>query len=70
MESVKDVQGGDVCAGEAGLHGGRYERPGSGAGVRAATGHREEDAQVFSAVGIPATQGCAQAEAGAVHRGD
>ena len=36
MESVKDVQGRDVREGEAGLHGGGDEHPGSGAGVRAA----------------------------------
>ena len=61
MESVKDVQGRDVREGEAGLHGGGDEHPGSGAGVRAAPGHGEEDAKVFGAAGVLTAASATQA---------
>ena len=53
MEGAMDVCSGDVCAGSAGLHGGRDERSGGLAGVWPAPGHGAQDAGLVGPTRVP-----------------
>ena len=70
MEGVKDVQGGYVRARPQGMYGRGHEHPGGCSGVRPAPRHGAQDADVFSASGIPSRASAAASEAGAVRGGD
>ena len=70
MEGVKDVQGGYVRARPQGMYGRGHEHPGGCSGVRPAPRHGAQDADVFSASGVPSRASAAASEAGAVRGGD
>ena len=52
MGGKENVSGEDVREGDTGLHGRGNEHPGDGAGVWAAPGHGEEDADVLGVIRV------------------